>query len=223
MNLVTTQTTIWILIVLVFASIFLSFIVNPKQYDHSRVGIFMSVLAGLSIIVTFFFYFGTVELNERQQRLSIVQQTARINTVLVEELTSELAVGSEIVPNFVASVMPIRSSYYVPPDPTTPRALSEKTFLSEKIFSVWQDILISDEFTANEPRSYITRFLQNANSIQLYAEWLESKIGFNERTQKLGNLLFEYALPIRDQRPEVYVKLATEFLADPRYKAIISK
>jgi hypothetical protein len=223
MDLVTPRTTVIILVVVVIAAIILTFLVKPKKYDESRVDVFMSVLAGLGIIVTFFFYFGTVELNERQQRHAVVQETARINDVIIEELMSELAIGSEIVPNFVASVTPVRSSYYVPPDPVTPRALARKTFLSEKIFSVWQDILISDEFTKNEPFSYITRFLQQANSIQLYEEWLESRIGFNQRTQRFGNLLFEYALPIRDQRPEVYTKLAKRVLEDPSYLEISKK
>lgn len=222
MDLVSPTSAVVLIVIIGVAAIVLTLIVQPGTYQGSRVRIFMSVLSGLAIIATLFFYYGTVELNERQQRLAIVQETARINNVLIEELYNELAYGSEIIPNFVASVTPVRNSFYVPPDPNTARAQAEKTFLSEKIFSVWQDILISDEFTENEPLSYITRFLQNANSIQLYEEWIEGKQGFNLRTQKFGDLLFEYALPITDQRPEVYTELAQEFLQDPRYLQIIN-
>lgn len=222
MDLVRPSSTVFVLVSVVVVAIILAFLVTPGEYEGSRVQIFMSILTGLGIVVTFFFYFGTVELNERQQKLAIVQETARINNVLIEELYNELAFASEIIPNFVASVTPVRSSYYVPPDPTTARAQAEKTFLSEKIFSVWQDILISDEFTANEPLSYITRFLQNANSIQLYEEWLEGKVGFNVKTQKFGDLLFEYALPITDQRSEVYLNLAEKFIKDPRYSVFVN-
>lgn len=222
MDLVRPASTVFVLAAVVIVAIILTFLVTPGQYQGSRVQIFMSVLTGLGIVVTFFFYFGTVELNARQQKLAIVQETARINNVLIEELYNEIAFASDIVPNFVASINPVRSSYYVPPDPNTARAQAEKTFLSEKIFSVWQDILISDEFTANEPLSYITRFLQNANSIQLYEQWLESKIGFNLNTQNFGDLLFEYALPVTDQRPEVYLNLAEKFLNDPRYAEIVN-
>ncbi len=52
----------------------------------------------MGIIVTFFFYYGIVEPNERQQQLSIVQETARISNILVEELMSEIADADTVTP-----------------------------------------------------------------------------------------------------------------------------
>lgn len=209
--------------IFLLAAILITFRTDPKNYDQSRAFVFMTVLTGLGVIVTFFFFYGVIELNEEQHRLNVVQETARISSILVEELMSEISQASKVVPNFSASLTPLQTYLQTIPDPETSEATFTKLFLSYKIFSVWQDVLVADEFTANEPLSYITSFLQRANSQSLYYEWIRNKIDFNLQTQQFGDLLFEYALEIRDQRPEIYVQAAKRLLKDPRYIKIRSE
>lgn len=223
MSLVSPTVALVLLGIFLLATLFITLRTSPQSYDQSRTFVFMSVLAGLGVIITFFFYYGVVELNEEQHRLAVVQETARISNILVEELMSEIVEAGKVVPNFAASVTPLQIYPQKTPDPESPEATFTKLFLSYKIFSIWQDLLIADEFIANEPLSYITSFLQRANSRPLYYVWIRNKIDFNSQTQEFGDLLFEYALPITDQRPEIYVETAKKFLTDPRYKAIRSQ
>lgn len=223
MPLISRTTALLLLGIFLLTALFITLRTPPHNYDQSRVFVFMSVLAGLGVIITFFFYYGVVELNEEQHRLNVVQETARISNILVEELMWEIVEAGKIVPNFAASVTPLQIYSHMTPDPETTDADFAKLFLSYKIFSVWQDLLIADEFTANEPLAYITSFLQRANSRPLFYEWIKHKIDFNSHTQKFGDLLFEYALPITDQRPDIYVDTAKKFLADPRYQMIRSE
>ncbi len=222
MVIVTPGAALLLLIAVLAVAIFITYKTPVENYNQSKAHVFMVVLAGLGVIITSFFYYGVVELNERQQRLSIVQETARIGNILVGELMSEIADSGKVIPNFAASVTPLQNNFKSYPDQSIPEADFTRLFLSYKIFSVWQDVLISDEFTANEPLSYITSFLQRSNSKPLYNEWSKAKIDFNAQTQKFGDLLFEYALPITDQRPEVYVDTAKKLLSDPRYTQITS-
>lgn len=223
MALVNPSIALLVLGLVLLAVILITLRTSPKDYDQSRSYVFMTVLSGLGVIITFFFYYGVVELNQEQQRLNVVQETARLSNTLVEELMLEISEAAKVVPNFAASVSPLQTYPQPIPDPDDLEATFSKLFLSYKIFSVWQDVLLADEFTANEPLSYITSFLQRANSRPLYYEWIRSKIDFNKSTQQFGDLLFEYALPIKDQLPEVYVETAERFLKDPRYKQIQSQ
>jgi len=222
MGLATPTTAILLLGVIILATLLITHKTSADTYDKSKAFVFVTVLAGLGIIITFFFYYGVLELNQRQQRLIMVQETARISDMLVEELMSEIVTAGKVVPNFAASVTPLQQRFAFTSDPSTQDAVLTKLFLSYKIFSIWQDVLMADEFTGHEPLAYISNFLQRANSSQLYDQWTRVKIDFNEPTQEFGDLLFEYALPIKDQRPEVYVETARRLLADPRLSRIQS-
>ena len=89
--------------------------------------------------------------------------------------------------------------------------------LSYKIFELWQDVILAHKFINYDPLSYIVNFLQRANSEQLYVQWTVNKINFNNETIKLGDLLFEYALPITNQTTEEYISVANKLIVDPRY------
>lgn len=222
MVLVTPPAAIFVLVVVLLAVVLITLLTPSENYDQSRAHVFMTVLAGLGVVITFFFYYGVVELNQRQQNLSIIQETARLSDILAKDMMSEISQAARVVPSFAASVTPLQTVGPCRPDRTDSRATFARLSLSYKIFSAWQDVVLADEFTANEPLSYVTNFLQRANSQALYREWQRAKIDFNQVTQKFGDLLFEYALPIQDQRPEVYVETARQLIQDPRYQRIFS-
>lgn len=194
-----------------------------NRYDQSTFHTFIAVLAGLGVFVTFMFYYSVVELQQQQQQLAVIQETARISDIVFNDLLSEIDKASIIVPNFTLSLTPLLPcGATAGPDPVTPEACIEKLILSTKIFGTWQDIIISNTFVDYQPVAYVTNFLQQANSSQLLDQWSTAKINFNSRTQSFGDLLFEYGLPITDQVPNSYVNAAYQLLADPRYIAIIT-
>jgi hypothetical protein len=219
MVLITPTTSLIVLAIVLLITLYITFTTSSTNFESTRSYVFMTVLAGLGVFITFLFYYGVVELNMIEQQLAKVQETARTDD-LNNKMMNVITDAVDIVPGFVASLTPIQnkgSSYLDKADDTTN---NRKLAVSYTIFSVWQDMFIADRFTGNEPASYVSNYLQRANSTQLYEQWKLSYIDFNRSTQILGDLLFEYALPIKDHRPEVYHEVAKKYIKDPRYKRV---
>lgn len=194
-----------------------------NNYDIATFHTFIAVLTGLGVFVTFMFYFSVVELQQQQQQLFIIDETSRISQNVLNSILGEINIATKIIPQFCASIIPLSHHPVLEVDVVTTESCSQKLVLSYKIFSVWQDLIISIGFVNFDPISYVTNFLQRANSKLLFVQWTTSKINFNFVTQQLGDLLFEYALPITNQTPETYVQTAQNLIADPRFIAIINK
>jgi len=101
-------------------------------------------------------------------------------------------------------------------EPCTPETIVRRTVLANRIFSSWQEVILAGSIIDIEPLAYVTNFLQRANSPLLFLSWQTDKINFNIVTQEFGDLLFCYALPITDQRPEVYVETAKKLMSDKK-------
>lgn len=219
MVLVTPVSSIIFLILVLVVTLFITYQTPAENFDGSKTYVFLTVLAGVGVFITFLFYYGVVELNAQEQALATVQETARTDE-LNNKMITTIAEASAAVPGFVASITPLQNngrSYY---DEVNPVNENTKLAVAYTIFSVWQDMFIADKFTGNEPVAYVSNFLQRANSTQLYDQWKLAYIDFNRSTQILGELLFEYALPITRQHPEVYQEAAQRFVKDPRYKEV---
>ena len=218
MPLVNTISAIIVFVIVVIIAVLLTRYVPPGQWEGSKIHIFMAILAGLSICITFLFYYGVVELNQEQHNLSMVQETARLDRILVEDILHQISVVGEHVPHFASTLIPLQHPPASEPDPITPQNVFHKLYLSSVIFSAWQDILLAESFSTIEPIAYLSSFLQRANSVELFRLWMTSKLEYNKETQTFGDMLFEYALPITDQRPESYITAARAIIADPRYQ-----
>jgi hypothetical protein len=112
----------------------------------------------------------------------------------------------------------------LPPREATPLTAQEfvtQLSLSYRIFSLWQDVVMTSDFTAHTSATYMTNFLQRANSRPLAAIWRDHKINFSTKTQELGDLLFAYGLPITIQTPEEYTRVSALLTKDPRYLKIL--
>jgi len=206
-----------------------------SDYDKGSFHTFIAILAGLGVIVTYLFYYNVLLLQGMQQQLAAVQEFSRINESVSSSILDGMNESSEIIPNFVISLTPLTNEMCcfdgetgatgcdIPtqPDPVTPQTCTEKMVLSYKIFSRWQEVIMSDRFMTFDIVPYITNFLQRANSKQLFSQWIVSKINFTPDTQTLGDLLFEYGLPITVQIPQSYIDAATKLTNDPRYKDLL--
>ena len=169
------------------------------------------------------FYYNLVAIQNDQQVLTGIQEISRINDSLLNSVLDEIQEASAIIPNFVLSVTPLTNSINtvtVAPDEETAVTTTERMVLSYRIFSLWQDMIVSSKFLHADPVAYVSNFLQRANSKQLAEMWLLSKLNFLPATQSFGDLLFKYALPITQQVPQSYIQAATQLIADPQYKNI---
>jgi hypothetical protein len=209
-----------------------------EHYDKSKFHTFIAILAGLGVFVTFMFYYNVVELQQQQQELAAIQEFGRINDTVLNSVLDSINLSSTIIPSFVLSITPLTNTICCPggsggsggsgsmciytpaTDPVTPQTCTEKMVLSYRIFALWQDTIISKHFVGGNQTGYIANFLQRANSPQLYEQWLVNRLNFVPDTQTLGDLLFEYGLPITDQVPSSYINAANQLVNNPRYQQI---
>ena len=213
---------IFVVILLIAALVAMSYS-DFGMFKNSRGHTFIIMLIGLGIFITFLFYYSIVELQNSQSQLATIQETSKLSADISDGLMNDIRAGSTKIPNFALSLTPlIICNSNIPVDPETPETCIAKMTLSYKIFNVWQQIVLAHNFVNYDPLSYTTNFLQRANSKQLLEQWKLNKINFNDDTQSFGDLLFEYALPITVQTPELYVETANKLLKDPRYIKLIS-
>jgi hypothetical protein len=202
-----------------------------ESYDKGSFHVFIAVLTGLGVLVTFLFYYNLVQLQNQQQELATITELSRINDVELNSVLDEIQKASILIPNFVLSITPLTNTICcvnpvsecaipVRDDPINPQTCTEKFALSYRIFSLWQDVILSNRLIAINSLPYITNFLQRANSSQLYTQWTVNKINFSSNTQLLGDLLFQYGLPVTVQTPESYIDAANKLILDPRYPQV---
>lgn len=223
MSFVTPNVALIVFLCVLVAAAFISFRTNPNTFTGSKLQIFISCLAGLGIFVTFLFYYSVVELQQEDIRINVIKQTARVNDLFINTLLKEMLSSSELIPNFVLSMMPLNScgNFDVPPvDVNSVRACIEKFSLSYKIFTIWQDTINSNDFIKIEAETYISNFLQRAHSEELERIWKNNRLNFDEDTQILGDLLFQYSKEIVEQTSESYIEAAKKLMADEKYKQL---
>ncbi|MFK5970422.1 MAG: hypothetical protein QM487_09920 [Candidatus Marithrix sp.] len=208
-------------LIIVFSVVIAFYMQSYQNFDKSRIRVFTATLAGLGIIVTMLFYYSIVSVQQQQQQLTTIQETARIFNDVNNTILNEIKESSEFIPNFTNSILPLIICDVIPePDHDTSINCTRKYILSYKIFTVWQDVGLSEFFIQVEPEAYISGFLQQANSAQLFEQWKVINLNFNNKTKRLGALLFEYALPIEEQTKEEYIKTANKLIKDPRFSEI---
>lgn len=221
MILVTPNLALAVFIVILIISAIVAWrMVEYGKYDTSKFHTFVAILGGLGVFVTFMFYYNIVAVQQDQQQLTALSELSRLSDNLLNSMLNEMNAASKTIPNFVLSLTPLTNTICnstAPEDPITPETCTEKMTLSYRIFSLWQDVVVSNDFTNIDPVVYITNFLQRANSAQLYQQWSVNRLNFIAETQKFGDLLFEYGLPISDQTPQEYIQVANQLVQDPRF------
>lgn len=191
--------------------------VSFNSFDSSGFHIFISVFSGFGILITFLFYYNLVELQQEQQEIVSIQQDGSLSSSIRISLADSIVSASPIIPNFVSSIMPLNMTKSTERDNDSQTATSHKVVISQKIFSIWKDYLSLDAYIVHDPESYLCGFLQWANSKQLYEQWMVGKIDFSCNVRSFGDLLFAYGLPITEQTPEEYERVAKEFVNSEEY------
>lgn len=220
-----TALIVFIIIIIISFVIALSF-GNYASFESTWIHTFIFVLLGLGVIITFLFYYAVVTLSLQEQELDNIQEISRVNDTLLNNVFTEIKASSTLIPNFIYSITPLTSpniSNILSVDEiTTPLVYAAKMTLSSKIFSLWEGVVTSHKILQSEHFSYITEFLQRANSKQLHELWIATKLNYNLGTQIYGDLLFEYGLQITEQKPESYIMSAKLLCADTRYIKLFS-
>jgi len=220
MNEVTPFMALVILILIVIASFFICFTIKPNNFEHSRTKVFITSLASLGIFVTFLFYYSVVDLQQQQKLQAKIQETSKITDTIQNTFILNIEKYYNEIPNFTSTLLPLLNLDHKNEESEEKDKKLLKYVLSYQIFSVWQDMIISDEFIAVDNVSLISGALQRAHSLPLKEFWKTIKIDFSNNVQKFGDLLFEWSSKIKNQIPEEYEKTSKEFIESKEYKNI---
>ena len=222
-------------IILIFSAFLSWWIDTYSDYNSSRFHTFIAILAGLGVFITFLFYYNILLLQSQQQELAALEDLARLNNAVLTNMLAEINNASKTIPNFVLSITPLTNTVCcttgntsssttcmitVQADLVTPQTCTQKMAVSYRIFSTWQDVMSSTQVMHHDPVSYVSNFLQRANSSQLHEQWTITKIDFYPQTQQFGDLLFEYGLSITNQTPQEYTIAANKLIADRRFQSL---
>ena len=220
---VTPQIAIAVLIVVIIIAVWITWSVEPCAFKGSRSAILLRALAGLSLFITFLFYYSVVSLQQQEQRLAVLSTTQTVTLELVNELNAEIQIASATIPNFAFSLTPLlpcSQAYTLIPDTCSATNCMETKNLSDKIFQIWALTVLSYAFIAIQPLALITAYLQLAHSQYLLEKWYMARLNYDQSTQEYVGLLFVYGIPVTEQTPEAYQVAAQAMLNDPRYKQI---
>ncbi len=215
-SIVTPITALCVFIGVLLVSLLISGFCTPSTFDQTRTKIFITCLAGFGVVITFLFYYSIVTLQQAQQRYAIINLTSQLNKTLLKGVMDQIHSASDKVPHFTSTLFPL---LYLKVEKDDCHIENQLLIfkLSYKIFSLWQELIIATPFIDIDDISYLCNFLQRANSKLLYEQWIQCKLDFNKDTQDFGDLLFHYALPIKDQKPKTYRCIAMKMLKDPKY------
>ena len=221
MVLVSPNIVLLIFIIIIIVSALIAWwMKNYANYDKGAFHTFISILTGFGILLVLLFYYNVIVIQAQQQELASIQEISRVNNNVLNGILDGIKNASTIIPNFVLSITPLTNTICVssaPPDPVTPQTCTEKMVLSYRIFSLWNDVIVSNNFIGICPVAFISNFLQRANSTQLYDEWQVNRLNFITSTQQFGDLLFDYGLQITNQTADEYTSAAQKLIVDPRY------
>ena len=140
-----------------------------------------------------------------------MSQTLSLSKQLNNDIIQGFEDASTIVPYFMSSIYPlsyIGCNISADGDRCDVRSTTIKNTIASRIFESWQTYILSSKFILVDYTSYLTLFLQYANSKPLYEIWTTSYINYDSNTQTFGNLLFETSQKIVTQTPQAYVDAA---------------
>jgi len=206
-------------VIILVLALLISGFCNPSKFDTTRTKIFISCLAGFGVFITFLFYYSVVTLQQAQQRNGVIIMTSKINKSL-KHLMDEIYEASEKIPEFSLSLLPLLNHENTKNDEDTIENKLLKHKLAYKIFSLWQEIIIAVPFVDIDSESFLTNFLQRANSKLLHELWCHMKYDFNKDTQKFGDLLFRHGLDCKKSH-ESFIKSANKIHCNTEYLDIM--
>jgi uncharacterized membrane protein len=167
--------------IVVVIAIVMALLFSQAEYDTSSVRVFISVLAGLSIVITFLFYYSVVDMQQQERVLPLLAEQVRLSHHVHHDLSGALLASRESAPRLMNELL-------LGPASRTELDIAE-LLVSRQIFHSWQLVALAS--TSLDRLSYLTLFLQQATSQLLRLYWSSLRSNYVKRTQLLGDILFD--------------------------------
>lgn len=198
---------------IVVFSLIVAIMYSSEKYKSSKVQVFISVFAALSILITLLFYYNLIAIQNSDKYVQAQRAVNNVELEIDSSLSEDIVQFYQYVPNFILSMMPLTPQPVSPPaEIDIGRSIAFKNVISTRVFRSWEMFLTVKDFVPSNVLPNITLFLQRAASQQLKELWVNGKINFTANTQTLGDLLFEYAALVTEQTAEAYVEQANNLI-----------
>ena len=191
---ITPTSALIIFVALIIIAVTSSLLINPCSYDKTRWRLFILSLSGMSIIITFMFYYSLVEIQQEQEQ-QLLSQSNRLVESNIKDLINSFPKYYKTIPLFIKSLLPLQ---YGVINVKCDHKLSE-IVLSSNIFDIWQQTVASQEWiTRDRLRGLTVQYLQWCTSSQLESQWyISGRLNHCNDTMLFGDLLFKYAKCVR--------------------------
>lgn len=193
------------------------------KYDKSKGHIFISIFAGILIIFTVIFGMLISYSLASSYELNLNNQRAATDKVIFQDLEQYIAENSTIVPYFVQSISPLSGNFGATPSQDDLEHSRIKVAIASHIFMTFDYFVREESIIAEEPSHFIYYLLQYCNSQELFELWEYMKYNYNSDVRSVGDILFEYALPITDQTYITYLVVTEELVHSAEFQDILKK
>jgi hypothetical protein len=240
-----------ILVIILIIAGFACLMITPGKFDQSRIKTFITVFAGLSLILTVMFYYAVIGLQKVQGELLVLRETQQVQQQIAL-VVGDIAKSTCVIPEFCSELMPLevfesfsesssgtaketskcdndsssRSTHSSSKSRTRKinriKKIGKAYELSKGIFSAFQTAVLEYKFLAKQEDYYNCLFLQWATSPILRKCWKAGKISLIPRAQRFGDLLFQYAPKTNKHCPDSYVRACEEMRETREYFRILS-
>lgn len=223
MVLISESYALYIMVGIVIASGVVAWYMGTfPKYDRGSFHVFISVLTGLGIFVTFLFYYNLVQLQNSDQITTAIDNVANLDSAIRDNVVQYMEKYSTVIPVYISTIDPLSHAPKMEgADPVTTATCAARYSLSYRIFTVWQQY-ISNSKSISDNSGYICNFLQRARSRFLRQDWEKNKIEFGRRTREMGDYLFEKAATVEEETTEAFSRTADEISRDPSFMRIIT-
>jgi len=201
---------------------------DTEQYKKTRLNVFFSTLASVAIIfVSFNIILTSISFKYNQQfiRLTKTREAADKLWIFPNELLQN---STAIRPEFKVSFYMNSPETYKMVDPTIVTPLTtlgavQEQFIANVIVQAWEDCLAAMKYDLTSFKSWLIAFITWAQSPYLREYHNIVKFSYEESTNLLAELLFEYAatLPVPVKDTSLYIAAVDRLMLDPRYQTLM--
>lgn len=196
------------------------YVVQPKDFENSRYGVFVKVLSNLAFILVALGLILTAEAFEEGQKLTKVGETYRLIDRSLMKQIEYMQKHYEKAPHFIQSLWPQQGLWPNPPPANVkddPAAVLEITFYMMQSF---EDHFTGATFDATGEYVWAGNYLQWASSDKFYEMYKMLYPNFKQSTNEYADLLFEYAKRSPIKTSKDLLERALEFSKDKRVDRI---
>ncbi len=219
-----------VVILIILFSLYITFkYSNPEQYKKTRINIFFSTLASVAILFVGFNIILTslgFEYSERFSRLTKTKEAVdKLWLYPNEVIKSSIKSRPEFLASFFMNKRVLYNLVLESNKKTviTKEAIMEEQFIATILVQAWEDCLALREYDETPLEFWLRSFLTWAQNPYFKEYYEDVKFEYQESTNLLAELLFEYAnkIAVPTIDTAIYEQMVEKITQDSRYLTLL--